>query len=89
MLEKLLKKLGEQGYEISWSYEAPTNSVIIRLVKTYSGKERSRYQFCKRLTFDEMRDIAGGQSGFEFAMTQYLRWMVEKMEEDLGGEDDV
>lgn len=87
MLEKLLKKLGEQGYEVSWSYEAPTNSVIIRLVKTYSGKERSRYQFCKRLTFDEMRDIAGGQSGFEFAMTQYLRWMVEKMEENIEGEN--
>lgn len=87
MLEKLLKKLGEQGYEVSWSYEAPTNSVIIRLVKTYSGKERSRYQFCKRLTFDKMRDIAGGQSGFEFAMTQYLRWMVEKMEEEIEGEN--
>ena len=83
MLEKLLKELGERGYKVSWLYEAPIDSVIIRLVKTYPGKERGRYQFCKQLTFDEMRDIAGGRSGFEFAMTQYLRWMAEKMEEDM------
>lgn len=83
MLEKLLKKLGEQGYEVMWRYNVMMNCIDIRLERRFN---KQWYKLNQMVAFDEMRYISGGQLAFEFAMTQILRWMVEKMEEDMKGE---
>lgn len=80
MLEKLLKELGERGYEVSWRYNVTMNCIDIRLEKRYI---KQWYKLNRMVTFDQMRAIPEGQSGFEFAMTQILQWMVEKMERDM------
>lgn len=85
MLEKLLKELGEKGYEISWRYEFLTNSIVLQIEKREEGYLPVRYG--RQITFDQMRAISGGQPGFEFAMTQILRWSINKIEEELGGEN--
>lgn len=81
MLEKLLKELGEKGYEVSWRYNVTLDCIDIRLERRFN---KQWYKLNRMVTFAEMRDISGGQPGFEFAMTQILRWMVNKMEEDMG-----
>lgn len=80
MLEKLLKELGEQGYEVSWRYNVIPNAIDIRLEKRYI---KQWYKLNQMVTFDEIRAIPGSQLGFEFAMTQILQWMVKKMERDM------
>ncbi len=85
MLEKLLKELGEKGYEVSWRYNVTMNCIDIRLERRFN---KQWYKLNRMVTFAEMRDISGGQPGFEFAMAQILRWSVNKLEEELGGEND-
>ena len=85
MLEKLLKELGEKGYEVSWRYNVMLNCIDIRLERRFN---KQWYKLNRMVTFAEMCDISGGQPGFEFAMTQCLRRMVNKMEHDMGGEND-
>lgn len=85
MLEKLLKELGENGYEVSWRYNVTLGCIDIRLERRF---QKQWYKLNRMVTFTEMRDISGGQPGFEFAMTQILRWSINKMEEELGGEND-
>lgn len=84
MLEKLLKELGEKGYEVSWRYNIMLNCIDIRLERRFN---KQWHKLNRMVTFEEMRYISGGQSAFEFAMTQILRWMVEQMEEDVKGEN--
>ena len=79
MLEKLLKELGEKGYEVSWRYNIMLNCIDIRLERQFN---KQWYKLNRMVTFDEIYAISGGLSGFEFAMTQILGWMVEKMESD-------
>lgn len=85
MLEELLKELGEKGYEVSWRYNVTMNCIDIRLERRF---RKQWYTLNQMVAFDEIRAIPGSQSGFEFAMTQILRWMVDKMEQDMGGEND-
>ena len=85
MLEKLLKELGEKGYEVSWRYNVTLDCIDIRLERRFN---KQWYKLNRMVTFGEIYAISGDQPGFEFAMTQYLRWMVNKMEEELGGEND-
>ena len=80
MLEKLLKELGEKGYEVYWRYNIMLNCIDIRLERRFN---KQWYKLNRMVTFTEIYAIPGGQSGFEFAMTQILRWMVEKMERDM------
>ena len=80
MLEKLLKKLGEKGYEVSWRYNVTMNCIDIRLERRF---RKQWYTLNQMVAFDEIRAISEGQLGFEFAMTQILQWMVEKMERDM------
>ena len=80
MLEKLLKKLGEQGYEVMWRYNVMMNCIDIRLERRF---KKQWYTLNQMVAFNEIRAIPGSQSGFEFAMTQILRWMVEKMKRDM------
>lgn len=80
MLEKLLKELGEKGYEVSWRYNVTLNCIDIRLERRFN---KQWHKFNRMVTFDEMRYLNGGQPGFEFAMTHILRWMVDKMEQDM------
>lgn len=84
MLEKLLKKLGEQGYEVMWRYNVMMNCIDIHIERRFN---KQWHKLNRMVTFDEMRYISGGQLAFEFAMTQILRWMVEIMEEDMKGEN--
>lgn len=85
MLEKLLKELGEKGYEVSWRYNIMLNCIDIRLERRFN---KQWHKLNRMVTFEEMRYISGGQSAFEFAMTQILRWLINKMEHDMGGEND-
>lgn len=85
MLENLLKELGKKGYEVSWRYNVMLNCIDIRLERRFN---KQWYKLNRMVTFDQMRAIPGDQSGFEFAMTQILGWMVDKMEHDLKGESD-
>lgn len=87
MLEKLLKDLGEQGYEIEWRYEVPTNSIIIRMTKPFKRKTWRRYQLCQKVEFDAFYFGPSSEQMFEFNMVQILRQMVEKMEHDAGKHD--
>lgn len=80
MLEKLLKELGEKGYEVSWRYNVTMNCIDIRLERRF---RKQWYTLNQMVAFDEIRAIPGSQSGFEFAMTQILQWMVKKMERDM------
>lgn len=86
MLEKLLKELGEKGYEISWQYEFPTNSIIIRLTYQYGADIWQRYTQVQKVGFDEFYYGVGSQSMFEFDMVQILREMVKKTEHVVKGE---
>ena len=87
MLENLLKELGGQGYTVEWRYEAPTNSIVIRLIKIFPGEEWHRYQLCQRVEFCDFYCGVGSQSMFEFNMVQILRQMVRKMEHDAEKHD--
>lgn len=80
MLEKLLKELGNQGYEVSWRYNVTMNCIDIRLERRF---KKQWYTLNQMVAFDEIRAIPGSQSRFELAMTQILQWMVEKMERDI------
>lgn len=84
MLEKLLKELGKQGYEVSWQHNVTSGTIDICLKKLSFNKCSGFY---KTVTFDELGYISEGQPGLEFAMTQILRWMVDEMEEEMRGED--
>lgn len=86
MLEKLLKELGEKGYEVSWRYVVTLGVIDIRLKRRIN---KQWHKFNRMVTFDEMRYLNGGQPGFEFAMTHILRWMVSKIENDTEGEDNA
>lgn len=80
MLEKLLKELGEKGYEVYWRYNVTMNCIDIRLERRFN---KQWYKLNRMVTLTEIYAIPGGQPGFEFAMTRILRWMVEKMERDM------
>lgn len=79
MLEKLLKELGEQGYEVSWRYNVTNGTIDICLKRLLFNK----CWLYKTVTFDELGYISEGQPGLEFSMTQILRWMVNEMEEEM------
>lgn len=73
MLEKLLKELGERGFEVSWRYEVMTNSIIIRIEKRIDGLWR---KLDTRVDFSKL--YSGGST---------LREMVNKMERDFSNVD--
>lgn len=80
MLEKLLKELGERGYEVMWRYETMTNSIRIRMEKKI-GKE---WCYEERIVgFDELYYGSGSQSMFEFNMDRILREMFRRLRNRL------
>lgn len=89
MLEKLLKELGEQGYEVEWRYEVPTDSIIIRMTKPFKRKTWRRHQLCRKVGFDEFYYGVDSQSMFEFDMVRILREMVKRMERDFTSQSSV
>ena len=78
MLEKLLKELGERGFEVLWRYEVMTNSIIIRMEKRVDGRW---YKLNSRVEFFEL--YPGGSTMFEFNMARILREMANKFERDF------
>ena len=78
MLEKLLKELGERGFEVSWRYEIMTNLIIIRMEKRIDGRW---YKLNSRVEFSDL--YSGGSALFEFNMMYILREMAGKIERDF------
>ena len=78
MLEKLLKELGERGFEVSWRYEIMTNLIIIRMEKRI---DRRWYKLDSRVEFSDL--YSGGSALFEFNMMYVLREMAGKIERDF------
>ena len=78
MLEKLLKELGERGFEVFWRYEITTNLILIRMEKRIDGRWR---KLDSRVEFSDL--YSGGSALFEFNMARILREMANKMERDF------
>lgn len=78
VLERLLKELGERGFEVSWRYEIMTNSIVIRMEKRIGGRWRILET---RVEFSDL--YSGGSAMFEFNMMYILREMAGKMERDF------
>ena len=78
MLEKLLKELGERGFEVSWRYEIMTNLIIIRMEKRIDGRW---YKLDSRVEFSDL--YSSGSALFEFNMMYVLREMAGKIERDF------
>lgn len=78
MLEKLLKELGERGFEVLWRYEITTNSIIVRMEKRIGGRWRG---LDTRVEFSDL--YSGGSALFEFNMMYILREMANKIERDF------
>lgn len=76
MLEKTLTDLAHRHFEITWQYEAMTNSIVVHVEKQHG---QQRYQQNYQVTFREI----GCSGGFETFMTMLLIYLADETDRTI------